>query len=79
MKLLLLTFFVAGLIVIGVISRKKSKTTSDFILGGRNIGPWMSAFAYGTTYFSAVLFIGYAGERDRLEFWSFRPLDSNWE
>ncbi|HHV72491.1 MAG TPA: sodium:solute symporter [Clostridia bacterium] len=62
MKLLLLTFFVAGLIVIGVISRKKSKTTSDFILGGRNIGPWMSAFAYGTTYFSAVLFIGYAGE-----------------
>jgi SSS family solute:Na+ symporter len=34
----------------------------DFFLGGRKLGPWMSAFAYGTTYFSAVLFIGYAGK-----------------
>jgi Na+/proline symporter len=50
------------LISIGVLSRKKSKTVTDFFLGGRNVGPWLSAFAYGTTYFSAVIFIGYAGK-----------------
>lgn len=62
MKTVFLIFFVCILIVIAIVSRKKSNTASDFILGGRNIGPWMSAFAYGTTYFSAVLFIGYAGQ-----------------
>ena len=35
---------------------------SGFLLGGRKVGPWLSAFAYGTTYFSAVIFIGYAGK-----------------
>ena len=41
---------------------RRAKTTADFFLGGRDVGPWISAFAYGTTYFSAVLFIGYAGK-----------------
>ena len=40
----------------------RTKNVGDFFLGGRTLGPWMSAFAYGTTYFSAVLFIGYAGK-----------------
>ena len=57
------------LIIIGITyyARNKSKTTDDFILAGRGIGGWMSAFAYGTTYFSAVIFIGYAGKFG----WSF--------
>lgn len=46
----------------GIYSFKRTKTMNDFLLGGRNIGAWMSAFAYGTSYFSAVLFIGYAGK-----------------
>jgi SSS family transporter len=41
---------------------RRTKNVGDFFLGGRTLGPWMSAFAYGTTYFSAVLFIGYAGK-----------------
>ena len=41
---------------------RKTKTLGDFFLGNRTIGPWVSAFAYGTTYFSAVLFIGFAGK-----------------
>ncbi len=41
---------------------RRTKTTADFFLGGRDVGPWISAFAYGTTYFSAVIFIGYAGK-----------------
>lgn len=54
--------FVCVLIGIGIYALRRTKTTSDFFLGGRNVGPWISAFAYGTTYFSAVIFIGYAGK-----------------
>lgn len=28
----------------------------------RSVGPWLTAFAYGTSYFSAVIFVGYAGQ-----------------
>ncbi len=48
--------------LIGLFSAGKSKTLDGFLIGGRNIGPWATAFAYGTTYFSAVVFIGYAGQ-----------------
>lgn len=54
--------FVIVMVGIGIYSMRRTKTTADFFLGGRNVGPWVSAFAYGTTYFSAVLFIGYAGK-----------------
>lgn len=57
-----LIIFSVLMIVIGVYSSKKARTVEGFLLGGRNIGPWISAFAYGTTYFSAVIFIGYAGQ-----------------
>lgn len=49
------------ILVIGLISARKSKSMADFTVGGRKAGAWMSAFSYGTTYFSAVMFIGYAG------------------
>jgi len=48
--------------MVGVISYGKSKTLDGFLIGGRNIGAWATAFAYGTTYFSAVVFVGYAGQ-----------------
>ena len=48
--------------LIGCISYGKSKTLENFLIGGRNIGAWATAFAYGTTYFSAVVFVGYAGQ-----------------
>lgn len=61
-KALLLFLFVSFLIYSGVTNMKSAKTTSGFLLGGRSVGPWLSAFAFGTTYFSAVIFIGYAGK-----------------
>ena len=61
-KVALLIIFVAATIYIGFYSRKKAQSVDGFVLGGRKIGPWMSAFAYGTSYFSAVVFIGYAGQ-----------------
>ncbi len=61
-KIALLVIFVAATVYIGYYTRKKAATVDGFVLGGRKIGPWMSAFAYGTSYFSAVVFIGYAGQ-----------------
>ncbi|GHV84177.1 sodium:solute symporter [Spirochaetia bacterium] len=59
--IVLLVAFFAMVTVIGIWGLKKTKTLGDFFLGGRQMGPWVSAFAYGTTYFSAVIFIGFAG------------------
>ena len=50
------------IIIIGLLGMRKTKSFSDYFLGGGNIGPWMTAFTYGTAYFSAVLFIGFAGK-----------------
>lgn len=32
------------------------------MLGGRSVGPWVTAFVYGTSYFSSVVFVGYTGQ-----------------
>jgi SSS family solute:Na+ symporter/sodium/proline symporter len=56
-----LVVFVVVMLFVGIYSTKKAGTVEGFLLGGRSIGPWITAFAYGTTYFSAVIFIGYAG------------------
>lgn len=61
-KILLLAGFFTVTTVIGLISRKKVMSVNDFVLGGRNIGAWLGAFSYGTAYFSAVVFVGYAGQ-----------------
>lgn len=53
--------FIALMTGIGIYSLRRTKTTNDFFLGGRDVGPWITAFAYSTTYFSAVMFVGYAG------------------
>lgn len=61
-KLLLLGIFFAVMVAIGIYCRKHATDVSGFVLGGRSVGPWLTAFAYGTSYFSAVIFIGYAGQ-----------------
>ena len=59
---ILLGIYLAAMVGMGIWGMRKTTTIGDFFLGGRSIGPWVSAFAYGTTYFSAVLFIGFAGK-----------------
>ena len=56
-----LAVFLAMMTAVGVWGMKRTKTLGDFFLGGRTLGPWVSAAAYGTSYFSAVIFIGFAG------------------
>ncbi|AEF86826.1 SSS sodium solute transporter superfamily [Treponema primitia ZAS-2] len=59
--IIFLVVFLALMTGIGIWGMKKTKTLGDFFLGGRSLGPWVSAVAYGTSYFSAVIFIGFAG------------------
>ena len=61
-KILLVILFFAIMIGVGLYSRKQASSVDGFVLGGRKVGPWLTAFAYGTSYFSAVVFIGYAGQ-----------------
>lgn len=62
LKLAILFIYFAVLIFIGFYCRKHATDVNGFVLGGRNVGPWLTAFAYGTSYFSAVVFVGYAGQ-----------------
>jgi SSS family solute:Na+ symporter len=59
---IVIVVFFAMIIGVGLYSRKNTKDVSSFVLGGRKVGPWLTAFSFGATYFSAVIFIGYAGK-----------------
>ena len=72
-KIILTLAFLAVMVGVGIYSRKHSGSVEGFVLGGRNVGPWLSAFAFGTSYFSAVVFVGYAGQFG----WKF-GLSSTW-
>ena len=58
----ILAIYIATMVGIGFYTSRRTKSTEDFMLGGRSVGSWLTAFSYGTTYFSAVVFIGYAGQ-----------------
>ena len=61
-KIIMLVLFFGVMVGVGIYCRKNATDVNGFVLGGRNVGPWLTAFAYGTSYFSAVIFIGYAGQ-----------------
>ena len=62
LKLGMLLVFFGVMVYVGFYCRKHSTDVNGFVLGGRSVGPWLTAFAYGTSYFSAVVFVGYAGQ-----------------
>ncbi|MBQ5808479.1 MAG: sodium:solute symporter, partial [Clostridia bacterium] len=72
-KILFLLIFFAIMLGVGLYCRKHATNVNDFVLGGRSVGPWLTAFAFGTSYFSAVIFVGYAGQFG----WSF-GIASTW-
>ncbi len=69
----ILTLFFVVMIGVGLYCKKHTKSVDGFVLGGRSVGPWLTAFAFGTSYFSAVIFVGYAGQFG----WNF-GLASTW-
>ncbi|MBQ7714908.1 MAG: sodium:solute symporter [Clostridia bacterium] len=69
----LIVVFFAVMIGVGIYSKRHATNVDGFVLGGRTVGPWLTAFAFGTSYFSAVIFVGYAGQFG----WSF-GVSSTW-
>ena len=69
----MLICFFALMLGVGFACRKNTQSVDSFVLGGRRVGPWLTAFAFGTSYFSAVIFVGYAGQFG----WNF-GLASTW-
>ena len=61
-KILMIVIFFAITVGVGLWCRRQATDVNGFVLGGRSVGPWLTAFAYGTSYFSAVVFVGYAGQ-----------------
>ena len=61
-KIPMMILFFGTMISIGIYCKKHATNVDGFVLGGRSVGPWLTAFAYGTSYFSAVVFVGYAGQ-----------------
>ncbi len=62
LKVALLIIFFAVMIWVGWYYKSTARSVNDFVIGGRDVGPWLTAFSYGTSYFSAVVFVGYAGQ-----------------
>ena len=52
LKIIFLIVFFAVMVGVGLYSRKHATNVNDFVLGNRSVGPWLTAFAYGTSYFS---------------------------
>jgi len=61
-KIAMLVVFFGIMVAVGLYCRRQAVDVNGFVLGGRSVGPWLTAFAYGTSYFSAVVFVGYAGQ-----------------
>ncbi len=61
-KIIVVVLYAILVVVVGIFGMRRTKSFKDFFLAGGNVGPWLSAFSYGTAYFSAVMFIGFAGK-----------------
>ncbi len=73
LTIIVLVLFFGVMIGVGIYCRRNATDVNGFVLGGRSVGPWLTAFAFGTSYFSAVIFVGYAGQFG----WNF-GLASTW-
>lgn len=63
---IILAIYAAAMVGVAIYTKNRSGSVDDFLLAGKKgLNGWMTAFAYGTTYFSAVIFIGYAGQFGR--------------
>ena len=63
---IILALYALSMVAVAIVTKKHSGSVNDFLLAGKKgLNGWMTAFAYGTTYFSAVIFIGYAGQFGR--------------
>ena len=58
---LVLALYMMMLVFIGVLSSRRMRSSEDFYVGSRNVGPWVTALSYVAAYFSSVVIIGGGG------------------
>lgn len=56
--LIAMVLYMAMVIWIGVIYSKKTKTSEDYFLGGRGLGPWVTAMSAEASDMSSWLLMG---------------------
>ena len=56
-----LIFYQVLLILIGFIASKKIKNNTDFLLAGRQLGPWVAGLSYAASTSSAWVLLGFSG------------------
>ena len=49
LKIALVVIFFGTMVGIGLYCRRSATDVNGFVLGGRSVGPWLTAFAYGTS------------------------------
>ena len=59
--LIAMVLYMAMVIWIGVIYSKKTKTSEDYFLGGRGLGPWVTAMSAEASDMSSWLLMGLPG------------------
>jgi len=59
--ILVLALYMVMLVAIGAVSSRKMRSSEDFYVGNRNVGPWVTALSYVAAYFSSVVIIGGGG------------------
>lgn len=60
-KIAILVLYLIGMIAIGFIYYKKTEDFSDYVLGGRGLGPWTAALSAQASDMSGWLLIGLPG------------------
>jgi len=58
---LVLALYMVMLLVVGIVTSRRTRSASDFHLGGRRVGPWVTSLSYVAAYFSSVVIIGGGG------------------
>lgn len=53
--------YLAVLLLIGVLTQRRGAGLEDFLLGGRRMGPWLTALSYEATAYSGWLMLGFPG------------------
>jgi len=55
---IVLGLYLVLLIGLGMWMGKRTRSAADFYIGGRQVGPWVTAFSFVAAYFSSVVIVG---------------------
>lgn len=55
---IVLVVYLGLLVAIGVVTSGRSRNAGDFAIGGRSVGPWVTALSFVAAYYSSVVIIG---------------------